>query len=1147
MAAGFLGAVFFVLPQVAHAEDANFDTASEFQARLAQMLAGAGGSNSLTYTGAQAGMTLGSAITTPGNSTTLLLDLGQSLTIAGTEADVTFGSGTTVNLGENGEPTLMIGSGSAHGSLTIDGATVNVNKAGDNAAMVVGFEADSGELSIINGGILNLGSVDGALYSQFFAGYGGQGDITMDDGRVNFGPGGASIRLGIGGSTTLDMRNGSVIDSSLGGSHLWLGEFGTGTATVNLDNSSIIIRGTGEDRYVFVGSGGTGIVNQDGDDSLVHFSGLALIGIGQGLAGHGTYNLNGGRLEVGTDTRKDAFRVGVDFEARANESTALFNVNGGTAALKGNLEIATAGNGSKWSTGTVNLNGGVIEVGGKVVFGKGTATLNLNAGVLELGGSNAITGTGSINYAGGTLRASSDLSVSHAATLNAGGAIFDTNGHTMTYSGALSGTGNLVKTGAGTLVLSGANSYGGGTSINGGTLETKHANALGAGGVSFNGGILKLSTVADLSGGFTVGVLGGTIDLADNNITLSGNISGSGGLTFTSGTLTLGATTGWTGGAVVGDGATLQTSADNQLNSASLLDVRANGTFANGAWTQTFAGLTGSGTVSNDGMLNIGGTDTSSTFDGALDGAGNLVKTGTGTLTLTGTGNATGDVFVSGGQLVMNGSLTGAAFFVDAGATLGGTGEIGSLAADPLSLGGIVAPGNSIGTLEVTGNVDLNGLTYAAEIDSSGDADLISAQGSVSLVGGTLDIQAAAGVYSPAMTYRIISAAGGVDGQFDVVTDNLAFFDASLDYTDHEVLLSMVRNSMSLIDAAETPNQIATAVAVDRMGIGNPIYDAMLLEDVDGVADAFDALSGEVHATVKSSLVDDAGHARASALARLTGERETESSVWARSYGELSHALGDGNAAPQQGAAAGMFAGIDGSVEGVTLGALAGYGRSVFELGERASSATTDTLHLGIYGGTQLDALQMRAGVGVAHGAIETVRSVDLPGVSEELSASYGALLLHGFAEVGYTIHAGDVTFEPFANLAHAQVRTDGFTEAGGDAALAGAAAGFETTLATVGVRASGDFRISERDVSAHASMAWRQALGTAAPVSTHGFAGEDAFSVEGLGVASGALLLDIGIDIALTDAASLNLSYSGEIAAGSTRHAGRLGVGVQF
>src|SRR5690606_28832500 len=170
---------------------------------------------------------------------------------------------------------------------------------------------------------------------------------------------------------------------------------------------------------------------------------------------YGEYNLNGGVLEVGREGIATEFQVGVG--ENANTSTAVFNVNGGEARLLGNLKIAFyQGSEGVLGSGTVNVNGGLVTVGGTIGFGQGNGTLNLNGGVLEAGGTIASTATSQLNFNGGTLRArtGSNLTVSHDATVGSDGAIFDSNGNTLTYSGLLSGTGGVVKVGEGKLVLS---------------------------------------------------------------------------------------------------------------------------------------------------------------------------------------------------------------------------------------------------------------------------------------------------------------------------------------------------------------------------------------------------------------------------------------------------------------------------------------------------------------------------------------------------------------------------------------------------------------------------------------------------------------------------------------------------------------------
>ena len=80
----------------------------------------------------------------------------------------------------------------------------------------------------------------------------------------------------------------------------------------------------------------------------------------------------------------------------------------------------------------------------------------------------------------------------------------------------------------------------------------------------------------------------------------------------------------------------------------------------------------------------------------AFSGVGQIVKLGSGTLTLTGASTCGGKV--SEGTLAVNGSLSGPVL-VDLAGLLKGSGTVG-----PLENNGNVAPGNSIGTLNVAGN-----------------------------------------------------------------------------------------------------------------------------------------------------------------------------------------------------------------------------------------------------------------------------------------------------------------------------------------------------------------------------------------------------------------------------------------------------------
>jgi hypothetical protein len=90
---------------------------------------------------------------------------------------------------------------------------------------------------------------------------------------------------------------------------------------------------------------------------------------------------------------------------------------------------------------------------------------------------------------------------------------------------------------------------------------------------------------------------------------------------------------------------------------------------------------------------------------GNLTGSGALVFAGPGNLTLSGSNSLGGSTTVSAGQLTVNGVLGTSGVTVESGAILGGSGVID--AAVTVLSGGIVAPGNSPGTLTVNGPYSL--------------------------------------------------------------------------------------------------------------------------------------------------------------------------------------------------------------------------------------------------------------------------------------------------------------------------------------------------------------------------------------------------------------------------------------------------------
>ncbi|MEI9900299.1 MAG: autotransporter-associated beta strand repeat-containing protein, partial [Hyphomicrobium sp.] len=257
-------------------------------------------------------------------------------------------------------------------------------------------------------------------------------------------------------------------------------------------------------------------------------------------------------------------------------------------------------------------------------------------------------------------------------------------------------------------------------------------------------------------------------------------------------------------------------------------------------------------------------------FDNVISGDERLVIDGPGRVILTAENDYTGETQIKSGTLSVNGSVD-SHILVESGGTLGGTGELrGNV---DVHAGGIYAPGNSIGTEVVRGNLHFDrGGIYAVELDAS-RSDKAEVHGSIDLTGAVLQLMIARGNYAPVTTYEIIDNRSGAPaaGQFSEIVNPLVFFLPTVNYAsgpDDDVVLALVR-STDYSAAARTPNELAVATALERLPQGSPLIDAIQFQTLDGARQAFNALSGEVHATTAGLLVDQSRYVRQTLLGRL--------------------------------------------------------------------------------------------------------------------------------------------------------------------------------------------------------------------------------------------------------------------------------------
>jgi autotransporter-associated beta strand protein len=223
-------------------------------------------------------------------------------------------------------------------------------------------------------------------------------------------------------------------------------------------------------------------------------------------------------------------------------------------------------------------------------------------------------------------------------------------------------------------------------------------------------------------------------------------------------------------------------------------------------------GITNIASADIGGVISDCGATGANCVTGAGSTGGSLLKVGTGTLILSGANTYSGATTVTAGTLGVNGSIASSSLTtVNAGATLGGNGTVGNTTIN----GGTLAPGNSIGTLTVQGNLVFTAAaSYMIEV-SPADADRTNVTGTATLGGATVKTSFAAGTYV-ARQYTILNATGGVSGSFNTLanTDLPANFKSSLSYDGNNAYLNLALNFIPPPGSGLNANQQSVANAI---------------------------------------------------------------------------------------------------------------------------------------------------------------------------------------------------------------------------------------------------------------------------------------------------------------------------------------------
>ncbi len=479
-----------------------------------------------------------------------------------------------------------------------------------------------------------------------------------------------------------------------------------------------------------------------------------------------------------------------------DETTATSNWNGSKLTKQGDGTLILSNTGNDY--GDTVIDGGILAAKDAASIGTGdvtiaeSATLALSQGTLDnnvtgegqivKSGSDELIVTGDNNYSGGTTITGGTLTADHADSLGTGA--IANSGVLQVGEGelenTLSGAGSLVKTGTGELTLSGDNTYSGPTTITGGTLTADHADSLGTGTIA-NSGVLQVGE-GELEN--TLSGSGSLVKTGTGELTLSGDNTYSGGTTITGGTLTadhadsLGSgdidnngvlqvgegelknTLSGTGSLVkIGTGE-LTLSGDNTYSGGTTID--------DGVLIADNADSLGTGTIANNGVLQVGEGELKNT----LSGTGSLVKIGTGELTLN------GDNDYSGGTTIDDGVLIAANVNALSGGDVDNSGTLMLDANGAFELANVTTHSGATTALAAGSTLDAgqltqeDGSTLSIDLGAATDEAMITAD-SVTL-GGTLNVTGIGSVtdsWTPeAYTYTLIDSDSAITSDFDDLT-----------------------------------------------------------------------------------------------------------------------------------------------------------------------------------------------------------------------------------------------------------------------------------------------------------------------------------------------------------------------------------------
>lgn len=505
-----------------------------------------------------------------------------------------------------------------------------------------------------------------------------------------------------------------------------------------------------------------------------------------------------------------------------------------------------------------------------------------------------------------------------------------------------------------------------------------------------------------------------------------------------------------------------------------------------------------------------------------------------------------------------------------------------------LSVAGQLEVGPEIGAPSITKDFSL---TETAEliygVNADGGSSMINVEGTAFLNNATLTVAGVPGEYIEAREHTVIRA-GTIEGAFGTVSSTLAFMTATLTSTDTQVSLTYARNDVPLREAATSDNGRAFTASIEEpqpVKPSEPIailtvaqapaaspnteaptnkpaeppeiiapppkpasqlhaatpaektnaaINALLGSDMATAADAIDQLSGYNAADLGNATLSSSapiGTGMLSAMDRRNSENiHSNGQVWVQAIGN------SGRIGKQLGSQAlkhstkGLMLGTDWAVSpDWRLGVIGS--KTQTRLDSHPFDGRLDSWHVGAYALHQDGPIALRLGAIYGNHDGSTKRHVAFNGFRDRLKGRYDANTQQVFGQLGYNLNVGHFDVEPYVQVGYQRYQRDRYTEKGGSAALQFSGQSQDNYNSNLGLRLARTFPLDQgMRLTPRLNLGWKHLYGETRGTSRQRLASAgNTYTVEGVELDRDSLLLEAGLDLAVSPRHTLGLNYRGE------------------